>query len=319
MNQKNKNKNNKFKGIDNYIIINSNNDHKKNIEYIDKYISSQKMIENISKPLIDTVEKIVKKKKKIIKDIIQMQINYAPFFKGVQQALEESKKDPDNLLNWIDYTEKLSYYIWTIPYKIDSGKLKDIFENVNSESEFDKKMRNYYKKEVVVNMIEEIKQLLPQKHLIIFKQLSEAYYNGMYSLSIIGMMSIIDDLCVFFLYDKSTSTRQNMFKPIIEDMDKSNGISSYLIDTMILSNNINVIYEYVDFNKRIKLKTKKKARRNPCQHGRSYSNRKTDAIMLLNTIYNLLLLQNNCYEYKNTIIYNKKKKLFYFKKGQDNS
>lgn len=269
----------------------------------------------MTKPLIAAVEKITAMTKPIINAITQMQIDYAPFFKGIQRALEEAKKDPDNFLNWLDYSEKLSDYIWTIPYNISSEKLKEIFENVNSESEFDKYMRSYYKKGIVNNMVGEIKEMLPNKHKLVFEQIENAYNDKMYALCIIGMMSIIDELCAFFLDDKGAGSRRDILKPIIDDMDKKVGINSYLIDAMILSNNINVIYENVDFNKQIKFKTKKQARRNPCQHGRSYSNRKTDAIMLLNTIYNLLLFQKNCSKYKGTLIYKKNKKVYEIKNG----
>lgn len=314
MNQKDEVKNRKnYKYIDKSIIINSSIDYKKIAESINSAIPSQEMIDNMTKPLIAAVEKITAMTKPIINAMTQMQINYAPFFKGIQQALEEAKKDPDNILNWLDYSEKLSDYIWTIPYNISSEKLKEIFENVNSESEFDKYMRGYYKKGIVNNMVCEIKEMLPNKHKLVFVQIEKAYNNKMYALSIIGIMSIIDELCVFFLDDKGKGARIDMLKPIINDIEKKDGINSYLIDAMILSNNINIIYESIDFNKKIKIKTKKQARRNPCQHGRSYSNRKTDAIMLLNTIYNLLVFQKNCSKYEKSLIYNSNKKIFKIK------
>lgn len=158
-----------------------------------------------------------------------------------------------------------------------------------------------------------IKEMLPNKHKLVFVQIEKAYNNKMYALSIIGIMSIIDELCVFFLDDKVKGARIDMLKPIINDIEKKDGINSYLIDAMILSNNINIIYESIDFNKKIKIKTKKQARKNPCQHGRSYSNRKTDAIMLLNTIYNLLVFQKNCSKYEKSLIYNSNKKTFKIK------
>lgn len=69
----------------------------------------------MTKPLIAAVEKITSMSKPIINALTQMQINYASFFKKIQQVLEEYKKDPDNILNWVDYLEKLSDYIWIIP------------------------------------------------------------------------------------------------------------------------------------------------------------------------------------------------------------
>lgn len=314
MNQKNeiKSKNN-YENASNSIIINSSINYKQIAESVSSIIPSQEMIDNMTKTLIAIIEEITAMTKPIINAMAQMQINYAPFFKGIQEALEKAKRDPNNILNWIDYSEKLSDYIWTIPYNISGEKLKEVFENVNSESEFDKYMRNYYKKEVVTKMMNEIKMILSNKHKLVFEQIEKAYNNRMYALSIIGMMSIIDELCAFFLDDKGTGARRDMLKPIIDDMDKKDDINSYLIDSMILSNNINVIYENIDFNKKIKIETKKQARRNPCQHGRAYSNRKTDAIMLLNTIYNLLVFQKNCSKYEKSLIYVKKTKSFIIK------
>ena len=46
------------------------------------------------------------------------------------------------------------------------------------------------------------------------------------ALCIIGMMSIIDELCAFFLDDKGAGSRRDILKPIIDDMDKKVGINS---------------------------------------------------------------------------------------------
>lgn len=56
--------------------------------------------------------------------------------------------------------------------------------------------------------------------------------------------------------------------------------------------------------KKVKINTHKKARRNPSQHGRSFSNR-VDVIMLLNTMFNLLIPQKELKKCRNRI-YKKK-------------
>ena len=83
---------------------------------------------------------------------------------------------------------------------------------------------------------------------------------------------------------------------------------------MILSENLNVIYENIEFNEKIKIDTHKKARRNPSQHGRLFSNRKIDAIMLLNTMFNLLTVQKELKYYKNKLY---KKKKFYIPNNKE--
>ena len=47
----------------------------------------------------------------------------------------------------------------------------------------------------------------------------------------------------------------------------------------------------------------KKVRRNPSQHGKYFSNRKIDTIMLLNTVYYLLIVMDTYKQYVGKIIY----------------
>ena len=277
---------------------------------IKQSIPSVEMIEKIAKPLVEIVVKMTEAIKPVVDLVIDMQVKYAPFFKELGEALDKAKKNPDSAINWFNYSEKLSEYIWTVPYQMDSRQLKYIFEKVDSESNFDSYMGRYYTKARIERLFSEIKIMLPNVHKTLFNQIELSFYDKRYSLSIIGIMSIIDELCSYFLFDKGVSARQNLFKPIIEDIDSKDGITLYLLNIMILSNNINTIYENIDFNNKIEIKTNKKARRNPCQHGRSYSNRKIDAIMLLNTIYNLLIAQKVGLKYKDKLKYKSNKKEF---------
>lgn len=80
---------------------------------------------------------------------------------------------------------------------------------------------------------------------------------------------------------------------------------------MMVNSNINLLYEQIEFNNKISINTNKKSRRNPISHGKSYSYKKIDTIMLLNTMYYLLVIQNELKGYKNSLYRNSKKKEFY--------
>lgn len=273
----------------------------------------------IQEMVINPMQELMKKLSEMIRpliDTITSQIpKYTPYFKELAEAIEKAQKNPDSLINWYKYSEKLSEYLWTIPFDIDSKKLKDIFEQINSEKEFDNYMTKYFTKEKINNLFMSIENILPTKHKTMFKQIKKAFNDKLYSLSIVGIMAIIDELCSYFLIDKGCNGRQNLFEPIIKDLDKEGADNFTILDLMILSDNLNVIYESIEFNEKIKINTHKKARRNPSQHGRSFSNRKVDVIMLLNTMFNLLVAQKELKKYKNKIY--KKKKDFYIPKDNE--
>ncbi|MCX8075233.1 MAG: hypothetical protein N2749_06600 [Clostridia bacterium] len=141
-----------------------------------------KMMQTI-KPLIDTMANYVQ--------------SYTPYFKGLAEAIEKAKQDPDSIINWYEYCEKLSEYFWTIPYGMKSSDLKNIIENVSSDIEFDKYMKTYFSKKLVGNLIKEIDENLPQKHKRLFNQIQKAYNEKSYALVNTGIMSIIDGLCTY--------------------------------------------------------------------------------------------------------------------------
>ncbi|MCX8075234.1 MAG: hypothetical protein N2749_06605 [Clostridia bacterium] len=99
-----------------------------------------------------------------------------------------------------------------------------------------------------------------------------------------------------------------MFKPIINNLKLEHELVFILI---MLNNNINLLYEKIEFNEKIKINTSKKVRRNPNQHGQLYTNRKMDCIMLLNTLYYLTTIQNKLRKYKSSIYKKDGKTEFY--------
>lgn len=202
--------------------------------------------------------------------------------------------------------KKIREYIWTIPYDISSEEFNELFMQVGSEKEFDKYMLKYFDRRKINKLCNEISLRVSRKHRMMFKQIKASFDSKNYALANVGMLSIIDELCSKFLYNKGKSRRIDIFLPLIEEVDNSSDIFE-VIPIMILNENINIIYESIDFNSRITIKTNKKVRRNPSQHGQYFSNKKIDSLMLLNTIYNLLIISENNKQYLGKIIFVNKK------------
>lgn len=57
----------------------------------------------------------------------------------------------------------------------------------------------------------------------------------MYPLSIVGMMSIIDELCSYFLIDKGCSGCQNLFAHMILDLSETKADNFSILNLIILS------------------------------------------------------------------------------------
>ena len=74
----------------------------------------------------------------------------------------------------------------------------------------------------------------------------------------------------------------------------------------MLNNNINLLFDNVDFNN-IKISNNKAIRRHTTQHGKKYSNKKIVSIMLLNTLYNLLYIKEDLKVYKQRLKVKKEK------------
>lgn len=231
----------------------------------------------------------------------------AEYFSELLEAYEKAKKNPDSFLNWLNYSKKIREYIWTIPYDISSEELNELFVQVDSEKEFDKYMLKYFNRRKIDKLCNEISIRISRKHRMMFKQIKASFDSKNYALANVGMLSIIDELCSKFLYNKGKSRRIDIFLPLIEEVDNSSDVFE-VIPIMILNENINIIYESINFNSRITIKTNKKVRRNPSQHGQYFSNKKIDSLMLLNTIYNLLIISENYKQYLGKIIFVNNKK-----------
>lgn len=277
------------------------------VETMKPIISMQnELIFNIVKQ-VNPMQEIAKKLSEALKPITSQIIDSLPkmtsYFDELSKSWEKARENPDSLLNWIEYSEKLSEYIWTIPYDISSDELKSLTTIVNSEKEFDKYMLKYFDKAKLEKLFNELLFKIPYRHKTILKQIRNSFYQKDYALANTGILSVIDELCSQFLSDKGCLKRKDILLPIVEIIDNTSDDNFEVIPILVLNDNINVIYETVDFNKRIKIKTNKKVRRNPSQHGKYFSNRKIDTIMLLNTVYYLLIVMDTYKQYVGKIIY----------------
>ena len=273
--------------------------HKMSNSQIEKIKDTQELIqEQWVKPLEKALEAVREIMKPLTIFIASKIKTYTPYFQELAEALEQAKANPNSFLNWFIYSEKLSEFLWTIPFEISAEEMKDIFEQINSEEEFDIFMNKYFDNKKVEKLFDTLNKCMPVKHRTIFKQIQKAFYNKSYALANAGILSIIDELCTYFLINKGCVKRKGMFKPIIENLEENIDDRMLVLEVMILSNNIDIIYEDISFTQKIVINTNKKTRRNPCQHGQAFSNRKIDTLMLLNTMYYLLFFRTELKQYK---------------------
>lgn len=262
---------------------------------------SQK-IENIVKPIQEMTKRFEEITRPLVDTVKNLNFVINPYFYEIAEKIRKAEENPDSLLNWIEYSEKLEKYFWTFPFEMKSEELKYVLQNVNSEKEFDKYMLKYFSKAKISKLEKSILEMLPHKHKIMFKQIMNSFYNKNYGIANLGITAIIDDLCTYFLEDKGCSSRKDLFLPIIEKVDDGSNDVFEVIPLVIINANINVLYESIDFRKRITLSTHKTARRNPGQHGKKFSNKRLDTIMLLNTIYYILVVIEKFSKYKDKVI-----------------
>lgn len=269
-----------------------------------------KSVEKIAKPVQEITEKFAEITKPLVDTIANLNFKVNPYFSELAERFKKAEENPDSLLNWIEYFEKLEQYFWTFPFEMESEELKDILQNVSSEEEFDRYMLKYFNKTKIFKLEKTILDMIPYKHKTMFKQIMDSFNNRNYGIANLGITAIIDDLCTYFLEDKGCNSREDLFLPIIEKVDENSTDVFEVIPLLIINANINVLYESIDFRKRISISTHKTARRNPGQHGKKFSNKKLDTIMLLNTIYYMLIVIGKFSKYKDKVICVRNKKDF---------
>ena len=266
----------------------------------------------VTNSLTNIIQPIVEMQKKLFDTISESIIINSKLFESLSTALEEAKKNPDSILSWMSYYDKLSEFFWIMPYEIKTDELHEMLNNIDTEKEFDKSIIKYFNKNKVEALISDIRNMLKNnKEKKLFDQIINSYNNKSYALASIGLVTMIDNSLAYYLIDKGCSSRIRLFEPIINDLKLKRNNSDFSFIVMMINSNINLLYEEIEFNKLISIDTNKKSRRNPIAHGKSYSYKKIDTIMLMNTIYYLLIAQNELLRYKNSLYRNSKTKEFY--------
>lgn len=281
------------------------------------FLYNSDIIQQMTSSMSRVISQIVEVQKQFMTVIAEtISINVNPAFKVLFSSLEEAKNNPDSLLNWMNYYNKMSEFFWIMPYKITTEELHEILKNVTTEKEFDKYINRYFNKSKVDMLIEDIRNMLSNKNQRkVFDQIIIAYRGRSYALASIGITTMIDNFLSYYLIDKGCTSRLKLFEPIIEDLKLKRENSDFSFIVMMVNSNINLLYEQIEFNNKISINTNKKSRRNPISHGKSYSYKKIDTIMLLNTMYYLLVIQNELKRYRNSLY--RKKKEFYIPEKEE--
>ena len=270
------------------------------------YISTftPEKLEALTNPITQIIKKFSDIQQTYLENITKIitNINSNNYFNPLIESIQELRENPNNIFSWMNYYHKLNDYFWIMPYQMTTEQLHDILNTVNTEKEFDRLLIKHFNKQRIENLIDDIKNKLSNKQEVkLFNQIKDTYYSQNYALASIGMLSIIDNCLSYYLINKGSSARINMFKPIIKDLENNDDGTSLIFIVMMIDNNINRLYEQIEFNQKISIKTNKKARRHPSAHGKSYSNKKIDSIMLMNTLYYLLDKKDELSKYKNSL------------------
>ena len=271
------------------------------------------IIQQMTNSMSNVISQIAEVQKQFMNTISEtIARNVSPALKALAFSLDEAKNNPDSLLSWMNYYNRMSEFFWIMPYKITTEELHEILQNVATEKEFDQYINKYFNKAKVELLIKDISIMLPNNNQRkIFDQIVTAYKSKSYALASIGITTMIDNCLSYYLIDKGCTSRLKLFEPIIKDLDLKRENSDFSFIVMMVNSNINLLYEQIEFNNKISINTNKKSRRNPISHGKSYSYKKIDTIMLLNTMYYLLVIQNELKGYKNSLYRNSNKKEFY--------
>lgn len=295
-----------------------------NVDYI--LNSTKKMAEYISSikkciclnGILDSINNV---KSLITKTISKIEIisnsytaSIANILSSFSNTILEAKNNPHSYFSYSSYEDDLKKFHWALPYCITIEELHSILTKVDNEVEFDSEMLKVYSDEKIYYMIDEILNLIPSHHKVIIKQIKSIISTKNYALINNALLSVIDNCLSIYLHDKGCNSRTNIFAPIInvyENLD-INQIQLFVFELIMLSNNINFIFENVNFKDKIILTSNKQVRRHTALHGVKYSNKKVDTIMLLNTLISLLNVRHHLKHFESGLVYKGNKKEFIF-------
>ena len=300
----------------------NNKDFKINLSYSEKMkelLAISQAIANQMKELVEPIYPVISELQSQMRDIMtripklpDVSKSLSVAFQPLVDSIKSARDNPDSMLSWYEYYKILGKCFWVFPYGITTEELRLITSEDISESKFDEYMINHFSEEIINQMRDDTLSLLPEKHIVIYKQSVNSFFVNGYALCNLGLISIIDDLTSFFLEDKGCTARYGMFDPIVdilESMDISEFKQNHLVLIMI-NENIKRLYKKYPFDKEIVIDSNKDINRQTSMHGKYYSDKRESSLMLLNTIYYLKIIIKEFECYKNKIIYKRNQKLF---------
>ena len=265
--------------------------------------STFEVILNATNAVVNTAYQI----RQIITNIIPT--NY---FQEIITVWQEILNNPNSVINYTNYENKLDNFHWAWPFQFDTLSIKELIETVNSEKDFDKYMVKYFSAGKDKELITATENKLPKSQKLLFRQVATAYNNHDYAIANNALMSILDNLLSKYLENKGQTKRNGIFKPLVvlySDISTS-CLAAETFQLMMLSHNIDFIFQNFSFNEKITIDTNKKARRHPSVHGFKYSNKKVDTLMLINSLNELLSLQGFIKSFEGTLRFERNKVFF---------
>lgn len=294
-------------------------DYYKEFTNSEAYLNIRKTVEALNSITLKFAEQI-----KPLNDALNQLKDSLPVFSSIYKPMLETAKrigeivakeleNPESQLSYYRYFETLSNFFWVMPYKIGSNQIKDLIKEEHSEEEFDKFMLNYFTNSLLKELFFDIEKMLFDNKKVIFDQCVNSFNREEYALCSLGLYSIIDDVLAFYLKDKGCVSRRGILKPIVDEIANNEDFGqNQTMDFILLmmDKNVDDLYKNISFNEKVLVGKNKDTNRHASIHGKYYSNKRESDLMLFNSLYWLLGLQNYLTKYKDKIKYNKNKKSF---------
>lgn len=225
-------------------------------------------------------------------------------FHSYENVVVNKKDNTNSIQNLNTYSEKLDKLHWAWPYDMSTKEMSDILLEYDTEKEFDIAISNWFTQEKIEEMFYETCYMIKYPHKTIFNQAYRAFLNQDYAIANNALLSVVDNLLAIYNKEKRSTKRYGILKPVVQYYETMPKIEtySYYFDLLMLSNNIDFVFEIIWFDN-IRIDTNKTIRRNTSVHGFKYSNKRVDTIMLFNLIYVLLMYEHRLRLFKRKLVY----------------
>ena len=301
--------------------------YSKNItDFTSAYSEQIKKLAEITRPIVDNINKAILPLQeaaqsirrsmvlstKSIQPLIDINKKIAASMQPLIDAIKEASSNPDSHLSWFDYYKVLSKCYWVYPFGVTTEEFKKLTSKEISEKQFDEYMDKHFNVDIINDLKAETISLLDEKHKEIYIQSIDSLLCGRYALCNLGFISIIDDLTSFYLINKGFPGRYGIFEPIVDDIKEIDlaDFTTKHYTLMMVNENIKTLYKSYDFNSEVKIGNHKDINRQTSMHGKYFSNSRISSLMLINTIYYLIVVNQYFAKYKSTICWNKHEKKF---------